>query len=472
MVGDVMLDRYWHGHVQRISPEAPVPVVAVQLDEVRLGGAANVASNIAALTGKVHLLGLIGDDADGAALQDLIEAQHIGNSLHLAPGLRTITKLRVLARNQQLIRLDFEQVFGPTECLRMHPELNEHLPTVDVVVFSDYAKGTLQDCKKWIQAAKAQGKTTIVDPKGTDFARYCGADIITPNLGEFEAVAGPCPDLQTLELRAQTLCAEHDFQALLITRGEQGMSLVVGHQQALHLPTQAREVFDVTGAGDTVVATLALALACGCTLPMAVELANTAAGLAVGRVGTSRIPASDLEHAWRSTQGVSRDQEPARSPVCDLSQLLAVRAQARSQGQRLVMTNGCFDVLHPGHIAYLEQARALGDRLVVAVNDDASVRRLKGPSRPINTLADRLRMLGALSCVDWVIAFGEDTPEALITQVQPDVLVKGGDYTPDQIAGSASVRASGGQVRVLDFVPGYSSTAVIRRIEEGQRGKP
>lgn len=472
VVGDVMLDRYWHGHVHRISPEAPVPVVGVQHDEVRLGGAANVASNITALTGRAHLLGLIGHDQNGAMLEGLLQAQDIGNALQRVAGQGTITKLRVLARKQQLIRLDFEQAFDPTEGARLSADLHRLLPEVDVVVFSDYAKGTLQDCTPWLHAAKAEGKTTIVDPKGTDFKRYRGADIITPNLSEFEAVVGPCPNLQTLELRAQALCTAHNFQSVLVTRGEKGMSLVMGHQGTLHLPTQAQEVFDVTGAGDTVVATLALALASGCPLPMAVELSNLAAGLAVGRVGTSRIPLAELEQVWRSKNPASHDPHGARSPLCNLSQLLALRAQARSQGQRVVMTNGCFDVLHPGHIACLEQARALGDLLVVAVNDDASVRRLKGPSRPINTLADRLHMLGALSCVDWVIAFGEDTPETLITQVQPDVLVKGGDYTSDQIAGAASVLASGGQVRVLDFVPGYSSTAVIQRIAEEQRGKP
>jgi D-beta-D-heptose 7-phosphate kinase / D-beta-D-heptose 1-phosphate adenosyltransferase len=464
VVGDVMLDCYWHGQVHRISPEAPVPVVGVQREDLRLGGAANVAANVAALGGRAHLVGLIGDDKQGDDVHLCLAQQNINSSLRRLQGLRTVTKLRVLARHQQLIRLDFEQVFPKHEAEQLGHDLESRLAWCDVVVFSDYAKGVLQDCGPWIKAARAAGTFSIVDPKGTDFNRYSGADMLTPNVNEFEAVVGHCPDLATLENRARALCADLDVRAVLVTRGEHGMSLVMARDGVVHLPAHAKEVFDVTGAGDTVVATLALAVAAGSTLPEAVELSNLAAGLVVSRVGAASISAAALEAAWHAQPSIARKRVTAPAGEVGLARLLTLRDLARQKGQRVIMTNGCFDVLHPGHIAFLEEARSLGDHLLVAINDDASVRRLKGPTRPVHPLSDRMRMLTALASVDWVVPFSEDTPESLVAQVLPDVLVKGGDYTPEQIAGGQHVLSSGGQVRVLALIPGYSSTSVIQRI--------
>jgi D-beta-D-heptose 7-phosphate kinase/D-beta-D-heptose 1-phosphate adenosyltransferase len=344
------------------------------------------------------------------------------------------------------------------------------LQACDAVLFSDYAKGTLAEMAPLLQAARAAGKPVVVDPKGTDFQRYRGASVITPNLGEFEAVVGPCESDGALEERARKLADELNLQAVLVTRSEKGMSLVPREGHALHLPTVAQEVYDVTGAGDTVVATLGCALAAACSLPDAVQWANVAAGVAVSRMGTSTVTWAELQHAVRGEEQASQRVEAPRGGVMgSQDQLMVWMAQARERGERIVMTNGCFDLLHPGHLDYLMRARALGDRLVVAVNDDGSVRRLKGASRPVNPLPMRQQMLAALAAVDFVVSFSEDTPEALYARVLPDVLVKGGDYKADEVVGGPAVRAAGGEVVILPFLEGHSSTTLIERIQAGTR---
>lgn len=454
VVGDVMLDRYWHGGTSRISPEAPVPVVHVNHEEDRPGGAGNVALNIVALGAQSVLLGATGDDAAADTLQAQLTASGVDCRFQRVAGVPTITKLRVLSRHQQLIRLDFEAGFPGFDHDGLKAGVAAKLPTVEALILSDYGKGALAASVDLIALARAAGVPVIVDPKGRDFARYRGATLITPNLAEFEAVVGPCPDESTLIERALCLIAQHDLVALLITRGEQGMTLVRPGEPELHLPAQAREVFDVTGAGDTVVSTLAVALAAGEPLPSAVALANLAAGIVVGKLGTATVGATELLQA---TQG---GWQPERGQMNE-TQLLAAVATARANRQRIVMTNGCFDLLHAGHVQYLEQARSLGDRLVVAVNDDDSVRRLKGVGRPVNPVERRMAVLAALSAVDWVVPFSEDTPERLICTVRPDVLVKGGDYRPDQVAGRGCVESAGGRVSILPFVDGCSTTAII-----------
>lgn len=462
VIGDVMLDRYWSGPTSRISPEAPVPVVRIQADETRPGGAANVALNVAALGAQAQLLGVVGRDTAAELLAAAVQARAVAADFVVAPQLPTIAKLRVLSRNQQLIRLDFEEALaldGAFDRQALQARFLQRLPDCACVILSDYGKGTLADAPALIAAARAAGKPVLVDPKGNDWRPYRGATLITPNLGELEAVVGRCADEAAIVEKGGRLREELGLAALLVTRSEQGMTLLQPGHAPLHLPTQAREVYDVTGAGDTVIATFAAALAAGQDYAHAARIANLAAGVVVGKLGTATVSTAELLRAVRR-------QHEDDSGVLQEAELLDKVAMARRQGQVVVMTNGCFDLLHVGHVRYLEAARRLGDVLIVAVNDDESVRRLKGPSRPLNGVADRMRMLAALKCVDWVVPFGEDTPARLIGRVLPDLLVKGGDYQPEQIAGYDDVTANGGQVVVLDFYEGYSTTRIIERARQ------
>ncbi|MBF8223562.1 bifunctional D-glycero-beta-D-manno-heptose-7-phosphate kinase/D-glycero-beta-D-manno-heptose 1-phosphate adenylyltransferase HldE [Halomonas sp. 328] len=457
VVGDVMLDRYWHGGTSRISPEAPVPVVKVGESEDRPGGAANVALNIASLGAQAELAGLVGDDHNAGLLSERLEDAGVSVHFQRSAEIPTITKLRVMSRNQQLIRLDFEEGLCEVDTGELGERVAERLAGVDLVILSDYGKGTLNRVEALIAAVRAAGKRVLVDPKGGDFRKYRGASVITPNLSEFEAVVGPCRDDAELATKGEALRAELDLEALLITRSEKGMTLIRADHEPLHLPTRAREVFDVTGAGDTVIGVLGLALAAGHAFPEAMTLANLAAGLVVAKPGTATLSIAELYTALHG-------DKLAEFGVIEAAGLCEAVRAAQARGERVVMTNGCFDILHAGHVAYLEQARKLGDRLIVAVNDDASIARLKGPKRPINPLVRRMQVLAGLGAVDWVVPFAEDTPAELIGRVLPDVLVKGGDYRPEEIAGGEAVIAHGGEVKVLGFEDGVSTTAMISTI--------
>ena len=459
VAGDVMLDRYWSGSTHRISPEAPVPVVNVRAADHRAGGAANVALGLAALGAKVSLLGPVGQDEAAGILADLLARGGVECAFERHPALRTITKLRVLSHHQQMIRLDFEDPPGPAAALTP-AQLAPHLAQVDAVVLSDYGKGALAQVQALIQAARAAGHPVLVDPKQADLSVYRGASIVTPNRTEFERAVGRCASDEELVAKGLELLQRLEWDALLITRSEEGMTLLERGREPLHIPAQAHEVYDVTGAGDTVIAVLAAARATGASWQAAARLANVAAGIAVGKLGTATVSRAELIHAAEA---------PGRlddNGVVDEATLLQRVRQARARGERIVMTNGCFDILHAGHVRYLAEARALGDRLVVAVNDDASVGRLKGPTRPIVPLQDRMAVLAALAAVDWVVPFSEDTPARLIDAVQPDVLVKGGDYRIDQIAGHEGVLARGGEVKVLRFVDGRSTSSIVERIRK------
>lgn len=454
--GDLMLDRYWHGATTRISPEAPVPVVRIESREDRPGGAANVALNVAELGASVRLLGVVGNDDVALILRDLLEARGVGCAFQVSDGAATITKLRVLSQHQQLLRMDFEPARGGIGAIAL-ASLQAMRPMETVVVYSDYAKGALNEVTTLIDFARTAGCRVVVDPKGTDFGRYAGASVITPNQREFEAEVGAVKDDEDLVARGIALCQRHQLGAVLVTRGEHGMTLIEADGAVEHLAAQARDVYDVTGAGDTVCAVLAVGLAAGFSLADSMRLANVAAGVVVGKLGTASVSVAELRRGLSG--GVHAD-----GVVTEDALLAAVRS-ARARGERIVMTNGCFDLLHAGHVAYLREARALGDRLIVAVNDDASVRGLKGETRPVNPLHARMAVLAGLAAVDWVVPFSEDTPARLIAAVLPDVLVKGGDYRPEQIAGAAEVLAGGGEVRVLDFLPGYSSSDMIARAQ-------
>jgi D-beta-D-heptose 7-phosphate kinase/D-beta-D-heptose 1-phosphate adenosyltransferase len=329
-----------------------------------------------------------------------------------------------------------------------------------VVVLSDYGKGTLSQVEQFIRLARQLKKPVLVDPKGSDFSIYKQATLITPNLSEFEAVVGRCVDQQQIVERGLNLLTELELDALLVTRGEHGMSLLSKDADPLHLPTHAREVFDVTGAGDTVISVLAASLAAKKSLAEATQLANIGAGIVVGKMGTATVNTEELANALHGPRAHQKG-------VCSLPELLKEREAAKQSGEKIVATNGCFDILHPGHVRYLQQAKTLGDRLVVLVNSDASVQRLKGPERPVNKLDHRMEMLAALECVDWVVEFEQDTPKEVIDQLLPDILVKGGDYTDiTSIAGHESVLANGGEVRILSFIEGHSTTSIIQTIKE------
>jgi D-beta-D-heptose 7-phosphate kinase/D-beta-D-heptose 1-phosphate adenosyltransferase len=462
VVGDVMLDQYWSGRAARISPEAPVPVVKVADQEVRAGGAANVALNIRALGAQAHLLGVVGEDAYAMQLQSLLQDAGVTVDWSVSP-TGTICKLRVLSHHQQLIRMDFEQPVPPAPAQGLADKVAQQVGQYDALVISDYAKGALQFVEPMIAAARAHNVPVLIDPKGTDFQRYAGATLIKPNQGEFEAIVGVCADSDAIVDQATGLLEALNLQALLVTRSEHGMALVKRGDKPYLLKSQAQEVFDVTGAGDTVMAALATGFASGMSLQNAVHLANQAASIVVRKVGTSTVSKAELDEAIKASM---RHQGYVAMNEDELLELVQL---AQHNGERVVITNGCFDLLHSGHVRYLNEAAKLGERLIVAVNSDASVQRLKGPSRPIVPLAGRMELLSALSCVDWVVPFDEQTPERLICKLKPDVLVKGGDYRPEQIAGAQCVWQNGGQVEVLSGWDGYSTTAMVERIHEAER---
>ena len=458
VLGDVMLDRYWFGGTNRISPEAPVPVVKVQEIEERAGGAANVAMNIAALNVPVALHGIIGQDDAGRALDTLLNNHHIQNHCVAVSTHPTITKLRILSRHQQLLRLDFEEGFHNVDSTDLLAKLSQEITAYGALILSDYGKGTLESVQQMIQIARQANVPVLIDPKGTDFERYRGATLLTPNMSEFEAVVGHCQSEDEIVEKGLKMIADFDLSALLVTRSEKGMTLIRPNQTPFHLPTQAKEVYDVTGAGDTVISVLATAIADGRPYEEACYLANAAAGVVVGKLGTSTITPTELENTIHH-------REETGFGVMDETTLKAIIVEAKARGEKIVMTNGCFDILHPGHVSYLENARKLGDRLIVAVNTDESVKRLKGESRPINDLNARMAVLAGLASVDWVVPFAEDTPQRLIGEILPDLLVKGGDYKPEEIAGSEEVWANGGEVKVLNFENGCSTTNVIKKIQ-------
>ncbi len=459
VVGDVMLDHYWHGKTVRISPEAPVPVVNVQDEQGRAGGAGNVALNIAALGGQATVMGFTGKDENSDRLKSLLEAQGVSCFFQQFEDFPTITKLRVVSRHQQLIRLDFENGFPQTRLESWLVKFDELLVAHDVLVLSDYGKGTLGDIAPLIERANALNKPVLVDPKGSDFTKYAGATLITPNTTEFQAIVGSCATDEDFERQGLALMQQFRFSNLLVTRSEKGMTLLENGQPARHMPTRARDVFDVTGAGDTVIAVLAAALATGMPLEASTHISNVAAGIVVGKLGTAIVSRDELRTALASQMVVHRG-------VVTEDELQSAIAVARNRGETIVMTNGCFDILHAGHVTYLEEASRLGDRLVVAVNIDATVRALKGADRPVNNLENRMRVLAALGCVDWVLPFHEETPERLICDVKPDLLVKGGDNDPDKIPGARCVRENGGQVAVMTYINGVSTTEIVKSIRD------
>jgi len=460
VVGDVILDEYLWGKTERISPEAPVQVVALDRSDLRLGGAANVAINLAHLGCRTDLCSSAGDDVDGQTLSSLLGRHGLAaDGILLQPARQTTRKTRVIASHQQMLRIDREQTtpLSADEESQLLAACRKKLEGKDLVVISDYQKGCISQglTQALIRDAQSRSLPVFIDPKGDDYEKYRGATLLTPNRKEFEQINGrPCRDLEELSAAGTKLIRDLDLQGLLITLGKDGM-LVIDRDKCHHLATEAREVFDVSGAGDTVLAALGAATATGLSLTQAAIVANIAAGIVVGKLGTATVSSSELYHA------LNTHPESLPGKVLGREFLAAELDRKKLSGRKIVFTNGCFDILHAGHVRYLQQARKLGDLLIVGVNTDASVQRLKGSGRPLTLQDQRAEILAALSCVDYVTLFDEDTPKELIEAISPDILVKGGDYLPEGIVGKEHVEKIGGKVLVLPLVPGVSTTALI-----------
>lgn len=457
VIGDVMLDRYWFGDTSRISPEAPVPIVKIDSTDNRPGGAGNVALNIAALGAKAILLGITGNDEASRMLSEQLSAASVTHDLCKMDSLSTIIKLRVISRHQQLLRMDFEEKIIPESKDQLIERFKKQIAKANLVILSDYGKGTLSDTQMMIQIAREAGVPVLVDPKGNNFSIYQHANILTPNFKEFEAVVGTCKNEQDILEKGRALLKQYQIESLLVTRGADGMTLIQ-ENETLHLPAYAREVLDVTGAGDTVISMLGAAAAAGMKLSEATTLANLAASIAVAKLGAVIVSPPELQVALTGQTSFS-------TGMVNEEQLVNAVKQARTQGKKIIFTNGCFDVIHAGHVTCLQMAKQLGDYLIVAVNTDESIQKLKGPGRPVNHLEHRMTVLAGFGVVDWVVPFADDTPERLLALLQPDVLVKGGEYSPDQVVGADIVRSYGGEIRIIgDKI--NSSSDIINRIQE------
>lgn len=464
-VGDLMLDRYVYGEVSRISPEAPIPVLRVARDASMLGGAGNVVRNLAALGARGRFLGVVGDDPAGREVSDLIAAHDsVPSTLIEETGRPTSIKTRFIAGTQQMMRADREETapIAKETRDRLLQTADIALGDCEVLVLSDYGKGVLIPAviEPLVAKARASGKPVIVDPKGEDYSVYRGADLVTPNRNELAAASRmPVESDGEIAAAAEHISRTCGIRAVLVTRSREGMTLVTPDQGISHLATEAREVYDVSGAGDTVVATLAAALSTGADLARAAALANVAAGIVVGKVGTAVAYAEEITAALHE-----RDRSAIEAKRLSQTSALDLIARWRRQGLRVGFTNGCFDLLHPGHVTILNRARETCDRLVVGLNSDASVSRLKGKGRPIQPEMARAAVLASLTSVDAVVSFEEDTPQTLIKAIRPDVLVKGADYRVEDIAGADFVQSYGGRVILIELEPGHSTSDTIARI--------
>lgn len=459
VIGDVMVDTYHIGKVKRISPEAPVPVVQITQTYNVLGGAANVARNLVALGCCPTVIGLIGEDANGKLIKQMFADLQIENNL-LNVNYPTITKTRVLGNNQQIVRIDFEQeklVLQEDEERKIIRLVENNIECYDAIVISDYGKGvcTCNICQTIISNSKEGNKPVIIDPKGNDWSKYIGATVVTPNLKELSDIIGSDVKNGDKEIheKATLLLSQYQLENLLVTRSEQGMTLS-NYSDHFDVKTEAKEIFDVSGAGDTVVATLAAALAASFPLLESVHLSNKAAGIVVGKMGTSPIYYDELLEGIESVN--------SHNKIVNREQLNEVLFALRAKQRKIVFTNGCFDILHKGHVFYLQEAKKHGDVLIVGLNSDISVKRLKGDTRPINNEFDRAVVLEALKCIDYIVVFEEDTPYNLIKEVSPDILVKGGDYKIENVVGREFAK----EVVLIDFQQGYSSSNVINKLKE------
>ncbi|MGE0252527.1 MAG: D-glycero-beta-D-manno-heptose-7-phosphate kinase [Dongiaceae bacterium] len=463
VIGDAMVDRYTYGKVERISPEAPIPVLHVSHESTMLGGAGNVLRNVVALKANAAFISLAGDDSTGMVLEALLHQQKA--AIHLVKDFDrpTSLKVRYVANNQQIMRADRENAapISAAQAQSLMAHLHQEIGRVDVILLSDYAKGLFTPylAGQIIKLAREKKIPVIVDPKGRDYSRYKGATLLSPNVRELmEATGMPVSTSDEIVAAAKHLIAQIEVESILVTRSQDGMTLVAKSGEVHHLHAQAREVYDVSGAGDTAIATLAAALAAKADLLTAATLANIAAGIVVGKVGTAVVFPEEILAALHGQETLGAEQKMAT-----LENLLDKAAAWRRQGLKIGFTNGVFDLIHPGHVSLLREARAACDRLVVALNTDSSVKRLKGPSRPVQNEAARAQVMASFADVDAVILFDEDTPLSLIEAVRPDVLVKAKDYTIDKVVGADFVQSYGGRVMLAEFAPGFSTTGTIKK---------
>ena len=461
VVGDLMLDRYYEGATQRISPEAPIPVLSLDSIENRAGGAANVALNLAALGVQVTLIGMVGDDQAAQELKLLLTERGVQLKLCSASGLKTIQKIRFVSSHQQLLRCDIENSFADVPHTELHNFFTEIISSQDVCIISDYAKGTVINPQFYIQHAKTSHVPVLIDPKGEDFSRYSGASLVKPNLKEFRVAFGSGLSANEVSGVAENYLQHHDVGALLLTQGAGGMTLFQQDRAPCLFHCEQFDIKDVSGAGDTVIATTALALALGQTLEEAVALANKAAGVVVRKAKTSSLS------RWECRRLMMQIDRNPHHCIFSEAEVAGLGDELAAQGKKLVMTNGCFDLLHPGHVGYLREAREAGDYLLVAVNSDESVKRLKGSHRPVQPVEDRCAVLEAISFVDAVVVFSEDTPRRLVELIRPRVLVKGVDYhDPAAVAGGSSVMSWGGEVKFLGPDKNWSSSTLCSRAQQ------
>lgn len=446
VIGDVMLDKYIHGSVTRISPEAPVQVVKVEKESYVPGGAANVANNIAALGGTAILLGAVGKDPGAEILTRILNEKGVATEF-LVWNAPTIVKVRVVGQSQQLLRIDYEDETA-INAQEISKKISKLAANADIIIISDYAKGTINE--EVMKAALSSGKKVIIDPKPKNFKLYKGAFLIKPNFSEAKEIAG-ISDIAEISKKLK----EQTGANILITKGKEGMSLFETDGANLHVPTEAREVYDVTGAGDTVTAALALSIAAGAKLKEAALIANHAAGIKVGKAGTATVSAKELLQKFEKEQ----------TKIKTFDEIIMIAEEWRKKNKKIVFTNGCFDILHIGHTRLLQHAKSVGDILVLGLNTDASVKRLKGPLRPLTPQEERAEIMSSLSYVDYIVFFDEDTPLVLINAVKPDVLVKGSDYTKDTVVGRDAVESYGGRVEIFKILNGYSSSKIIDKLQ-------
>ena len=469
VIGDLMLDEYLWGKTERISPEAPVQVVDISREDLRLGGAGNVINNLMTLGCQVHVAGVLGDDADGRLLRRLLEEKSVGiQGVLMSPDRTTSRKTRILASNQQMLRIDRESQnpISPEMEVRLADHVRSVAEDFQVILVSDYLKGVLTEglLKEIVAIGREKGIPVVIDPKGSDFRKYRGATLLTPNRKEAQTASHiAIVDEATLLQAGRSLAEALDLEALVLTRSEEGMTLFPRDGEEIHLPTEAREVYDVSGAGDTVLAMMGLGLAGELSLEEAARLANVAAGIVVGKVGTSTVSPGEI------LEVIGRRHQDTDLKIKDREVLAGILETEREKGRTVVFTNGCFDLLHVGHVKYLQKARRLGDLLVLGLNSDESIRRLKGPRRPLINQDERAHILAALDCIDYLVIFDEDTPLELIEALRPKILVKGGDYSPEGVVGKDLVESFGGRVELIQFVDGKSTTNIIEKILQEYR---
>lgn len=456
VVGDIMLDRYLFGDTDRVSPEAPVPIVHLKKIDHRPGGAGNVALNIAALGGQVILLGHVGEDEPAEILRNQLDASGVTHDLCAFSSLSTIMKWRIISRKQHMLRLDFEEKNLSQEISPLFDLYKKYISQTQCVILSDYGKGTLNHPPLFIEYAQKLGIPILVDPKGSNFNIYRGASLLTPNFKEFTHIVGPCFTEEEIILKGRQLSQAQNIQALIVTQGENGMTLIE-KESTIHFPAYIQDAFDVTGAGDTVISILGASLAAGLSLQSAAELANVGAGIVVGKLGAATTHLSELRNALRHRLPF------ASKGIIDEAPLISVVQELKACGKKIIFTNGCFDILHAGHVALLQEAKQLGDYLIVAINTDESISQLKGPRRPINPLNQRMSLLASLKMIDWVVSFSDLTPNRLLTLLKPDMLVKGEDYQLHEVVGGDLVKGYGGEVRILHHRI-TSSTAILEKL--------